>query len=195
MSEKEIIEFEGRYVDINWYFLDSNRHIVSVASAGGRLPMYLGELSLVNDFIHSRLLLAPPAFKIARNPFLSEFIDLDADKVEEYFSTFDELAMRGVWAFDKVDISNCDDPRYILVSYPLMWPKCKIRHARKYWYVINRWIIKMVAPRSRRFKLPLFDLKIINHGDDENVPRESYMPLDMVNLVDSSLFRSLIPRE
>lgn len=118
----EINEFEEHYfLDINWYFADYFNRLCVVASGGGILPDFLLDKESRNNNFHEMVMDLPELFKIKRNENAFENINgIDSSvNLDEYFSDFESLARKGFYVYDKVDINNTNDLKYILVAYPI----------------------------------------------------------------------------
>lgn len=177
MNEQYFNGEDSQFNDINWYFHDSNKYIVSVASAGGKLPDFINETISSNDIFHSHLLKSKPRFEIDRNPELEKYINIsDIENKKKYYGTFDELASRGVYAFDKMDISSRDDGRYILVSYPANYCSCSPYFCRHH----LEWMQK------KKLNLPRFDIEIIKGCQFKRPFENNFEPINIVDVVNNS---------
>lgn len=107
-------------LDLDWYFRDRFNRICVAASGGGLLPESIAEQSERNDSFHDLILKQPLEFKIARNPNINDYIQgVDNQNIDTYFSSFEELARRGVFAFDKLKLNEPTNGVYILAVYPI----------------------------------------------------------------------------
>lgn len=106
-------------LDINWYFADRFNRLCVAASAGGLLPNQIAE-SETNDTFHSLIMARPQEFKVARNESILNFIEgFENQNIDAYYNSFEELASRGVFAFDKLRLQDPEDGFYILAAYPV----------------------------------------------------------------------------
>lgn len=153
--------------DINWYFFDKDHHIISVASAGGNLPKFLNSGINSNDAFHSILLSTPPSFEIERNPVIRNRNIGDEDF---YYYTFDELAKRGIYAFDKINPSDRNESRYILVSYPK-----KFHPGVLVYHLLNH---------NENIKIPSINKKIIYSDKSNNLSKRTFSAKRMLLIVD-----------
>lgn len=175
MSSKAIRYDEYHNLDINWYFVDRHHHLICVASGGGRIPKIIGESISRNDLIHSSVLSSAPLFEPAHNPSLSEYINFSDIDSQQYFSSFDFVASRGFYAFDKVHLSDQEDEKYVLVSYPR-----RIENSHIYPNSPNLpYLVLSLARLNRRrardyakslVQIPALDLQMIGKNIFDNPP-------------------------
>jgi hypothetical protein len=119
MMDLEFSE-EQFFLDINWYFADRYNRLCIVASGGGILPKFLFEQQNQNDEFHDIVNELPEKFENRRNENILEFIaDLESDNLNQYFQDFDSLAKKGFYVYDKINLSNSEETKYVLVAYPI----------------------------------------------------------------------------
>ncbi|MES2810616.1 MAG: hypothetical protein V4619_18415 [Bacteroidota bacterium] len=113
-----INEFEQSTLDIDWFFTNGEE-ICFIASGGGKLPssIYNGEenIKIVAAYFHS----LPPIGGIAVNPNLDKIVGKDA-VTDRYLYDFNEMATRGIYAYDKTVLNNYSDANYHLVAQPVV---------------------------------------------------------------------------
>ena len=104
--------------DIDWFAFYEGKYI-HVASAGGLLPQ------IVNDRTKLRFLqkyvkeLPLGNHEIVKN--IKQVIsghNLSEEQLDDYFESFENMAKKGFYSYDKVDINDTEDNKYILVAYP-----------------------------------------------------------------------------
>jgi len=118
----EYNEFEEHYfLDINWYFADYYNRLCVVASGGGVLPIFLLDKESRNNNFHEIVMDLEEQFESRRNEdAIQNIIDYDPNlNIEQYFRDFESLAKKGFYVYDKVDINDHNDLRYVLVVYPI----------------------------------------------------------------------------
>ena len=119
MIELEFAD-EQYFLDINWYFSDFFNRLCVVASGGGKLPKFLFDEENQNNEFNNIVNELPERFESARNENILDFIiDLEIDKLNQYFENFDSLARKGFYVYDKINLSNSEQTDYILVAYPI----------------------------------------------------------------------------
>jgi len=116
----DIIFEEAFFLDINWYFSDTYKRLCVVASGGGLLPFFLQNQDNKNNEFHAIVYELPERFNSERNQNILEAItDLKEDNLDQYFQDFDSLAKKGFFVYDKININNTEDSKYVLVTYPI----------------------------------------------------------------------------
>lgn len=188
MSSDSIRYEEYRNFDINWYFVDRHQHLICVASGGGRLPAIISESISRNDAIHSSVLSSDPLFEPLRNPRLGEYINLSEIDLEQYYSSFDFVASRGFYAFDKINLNNSEHGEYVLVSYPNRtdFPDS---------YFLSPHLPYLVLSLARNYpesnyakslvKIPVLDIQIIGKKGEDKLPWVESR-LNLIDIVDAA---------
>jgi hypothetical protein len=172
-------------LDINWYFLDRNMHMICVASGGGELPQFVAEAAQRNDSIHSAFIESTPLFESERNPNLTEYINLSNIDSEQYYETFDFIARLGFYAFDKINISDPTDKRYILVAYP------KLPNSGVFPIHFLGMVSNLIKQHPRKFRkiinsFPVLDVEIVKKGSPATSNRKTiYKPVNFVAILKS----------
>lgn len=107
-------------------FVFTNNIRIHIASGGAKIPKYLINLTRNNPRIYNYF--SQPEFinsEIGTNTKLEEIIFLPELQKSETFSrefyleTFNKFARQGFYSFDKTDISDPNDKKFHLVSFPL----------------------------------------------------------------------------
>ncbi len=107
-------------LDLNWYFLDLFNRICIAASAGGILPNVIAENDNNNDRFHNAVMDLPSRYKVARNENIIDVIKgIKSDNLDDYYKDFENLASRGLYVFDRINIEKPEDGNYLLVAYPI----------------------------------------------------------------------------
>lgn len=102
--------------------------------------------------------------KILANSENSEFLD--------YFLTFDDLAARGFFVYDKLNINHPEDDTFVLVSYPIYDNK---NPDHRKWF--NK--VKSCMPSA-----PELDIPIIERFSN-NIEKDSFKDLNLIEIIDS----------
>ena len=118
--ESNFIE-EQYFLDINWYFADYFNRLCVVASGGGTLPSFLSEKQSRNNEFHEIVLDLEERFSSQRNEnAVNIIVDLNSNEnLDQYFEDFESLAKKGFYVYDKIDLNNAEDSKYLLVAYPI----------------------------------------------------------------------------
>lgn len=103
--------------DITLYVKDSKK-LISISLAGAGVPSSLIELDKEMDAFNAIVHLLPEVFEIEINPNLDFILGLDDRALDFYISAFEDLARRGIYVYDKSDISS-DDDLFHLVMKPI----------------------------------------------------------------------------
>lgn len=166
MNNKISPEEDWSAFDLNWYFADRYMRMIAVASGGGQLPDFIQESLDSNDRIHRQIVESDALFESVRNPLIQEYIDFSEVETEEYFSTFDQLARIGFFAFDKVNLSDPTNDQYVLVSYP-KWPRTRNGDRKlpllHFMLALSERTNSQLSYRSALKTLPVLDVNLFNN--------------------------------
>jgi hypothetical protein len=106
-------------LDINWYFTDRFNRLCVAMSGGGLLPQRIAENEASNDEFHLFSTDLEERYAVKRNDQIPSLLELSSNSVESYFDAFEIYAKKGFYVFDRINLSQLDDPNYILVVYPI----------------------------------------------------------------------------
>lgn len=99
-------------IDIDWYFLDRNFNIASLASGGGKLPMFvfnsMKRHQILQDYFNNSGFIGDFSIKYK---FINRYPD---------YSSFTNAAKKGLFSFDKEKLGDSNDYFYNLISVPLL---------------------------------------------------------------------------
>lgn len=117
------MKYQKRYLathDIDW-FCKINNIYIHVASAGGVLPEIVDN-SEVNRKIQ-RIVDELPVLddEVIITPLIHNVNSINYENEDcenDYVKSFKEMASKGFYSFDRVDINNIDSNNYHLVAYP-----------------------------------------------------------------------------
>ena len=110
-----------------------------------------------------------------------EFLELTNDKIldntentefSDYFLTFDDLAARGFFVYDKLNINHLTDDTFVLVSYPI-YDNENPDH--------RKWYNKVKSCMS---SAPKLDIPIIERFSN-NLEKNSFKDLNLIEIIDS----------
>ncbi|OTG78837.1 hypothetical protein B9T23_01855 [Acinetobacter terrae] len=110
-----------------------------------------------------------------------EFSQLTNDKIlnesvttefSDYFFTFDDLAARGFFVYDKLNINHPEDDTFVLVSYPI-YDKDNYEHKENYKEPLSS------MTSAPRLNIPIIDRKF------NKIYRKSFNSLDLINILNS----------
>ena len=109
-------------LDINWYFIDHFNRLCVATSAGGLLPVIIAENEENNMKFHDIVLELPEKYEAGRNVKIIEYLEgVNVDNVEYYFRSFEILARKGLYVFDRCKPSINYNSEYYLVAYPVKY--------------------------------------------------------------------------
>lgn len=107
-------------LDLNWYFVDRFNRICVAASAGGVLPQLIADNYEKNDQFHEAVMALPPEYMVVTNERILNLIKgIEKDMLDDYFKDFKDLASRGLFVFDRVNLEDSKDGIYLLVAHPV----------------------------------------------------------------------------
>ncbi|MGF7074325.1 hypothetical protein [Mucilaginibacter sp. R-33] len=109
-------DFDQQAFDIDWY-LTNGKEVAFMISAGTCLPRSVAESARNNMVLQEYFEGLPYTTKFVINPDLENIINSEAD--EQYLSSFINMAMKGLYAFDKTNLGLFNDPNYHLVATPV----------------------------------------------------------------------------
>lgn len=105
--------------DIDWFF-SINNQFIHVASAGGLLPKQINDRDKLRN-IQKKVFELPHIYSpneiIPNEPFLFERFN-NQDEIDNYLTSFVEMAMKGFISMDRTNLENLDDNRYHIVCMP-----------------------------------------------------------------------------
>ena len=104
--------------DIDWFAFYENKYI-HVASAGGYLPEVVNNrenLRFIQDYVKKLPLEEHEIIKNIKE--VVSILKIPEEQLEVYFESFENMAKKGFYSYDKVDINDIEDNKYILVAYP-----------------------------------------------------------------------------
>lgn len=110
-----------------------------------------------------------------------EFLELTNDKIlantentefSDYFLTFDDLAARGFFVYDKLNINHPEDDTFVLVSYPV-YDKNNTDHRENY-----------KTPLSHMSSVPRLNIPIVDKKSSK-IYRKSFNKLNLIELLNS----------
>ena len=104
-------------LDINWYFTDESNNVCVATSAGGTLPTPVIENYEINEQFDKIVNELPKKFKVITNKNVFKLIQGITDE-NLYFESFKDLASRGLYVFDKLNLDDPENGEYLLVAYP-----------------------------------------------------------------------------
>lgn len=90
----------------------------------------------------------------------------------DYFFTFDDLAARGFFVYDKLNINHPEDDTFVLVSYPI-YDKNNNDHKKNY-----------KAPLSCMSSAPRLNIPIVDKKSSK-IYRKSFNRLNLIELLNS----------
>ncbi|NVM64634.1 hypothetical protein FHW88_002923 [Mucilaginibacter sp. SG538B] len=109
-------DFDQQAFDIDWY-LTNGKEVAFMTSAGTCLPRSVAESAQNNMVLQEYFEGLPYTTKFVINPDLENIINSEAD--EQYLSSFINMAMKGLYAFDKTNLGLFNDPNCHLVATPV----------------------------------------------------------------------------
>lgn len=110
-------EIEQSTLDLDIFFSDNNK-LIHLASGGGILPDKLTETEKYNDYISRLMPSLSTEFEIEINPNLPEILNLIENGLENYLSSFVEIAKKGFYTYDRSNIGQFHDTTFHLVAKP-----------------------------------------------------------------------------
>ncbi|TGE22245.1 hypothetical protein E5K00_18535 [Hymenobacter aquaticus] len=109
-----IDELDQEDADIDWFALDSQGHILHVASGGGILPESVAASQEVLLELHQYFLTLP-------DTTAAEAVAVEAGAEEAGgYQSFARYARRGLFSFEKTRLHERADTRYHLVARPVV---------------------------------------------------------------------------
>jgi len=109
-------DIDPQSIDIDW-FLTNGLEIAFMASAGGCLPTSVSKSAQNNEVLQAYFEDLPYTTEFVINPDLKNIINSAVD--DWYLSSFINMAMKGLYAFDKTNLGVFNDPNYHLVAKPV----------------------------------------------------------------------------
>ncbi|HEY5745337.1 MAG TPA: hypothetical protein VIU12_04590 [Chryseolinea sp.] len=107
-----------QFLDLDWFFIDVDGHLAHVCSGGGKLPISIAE-NYPHDFLLTIFRNLPSLGKADINPMLQKYVAFKNNKErEQYLNSFSPMTQRGLYSFDKSDLTRSLDGKYHLVSSP-----------------------------------------------------------------------------
>ncbi len=106
--------------DIDWFVI-INGKLIHVASAGGRIPELIKEDLLKPLIFVANLPILKDIQEIntVDSGFLSNKLRISGqEEVDAYLQTFKFMAQKGLYSFDRTNVSNNEDNSYHLVAWP-----------------------------------------------------------------------------
>lgn len=98
--------------------------------------------------------------------------DYETPEFSDYFLTFDDLAARGLFVYDKLNINHPEDDTFVLVSYPI-YDTENPDH--------RKWYDKI---KSCMDSAPKLDIPIIERFSN-NIEKNSFKDLNLIKIIDS----------
>ncbi|SHH57547.1 hypothetical protein SAMN04488109_4438 [Chryseolinea serpens] len=106
------------FLDLDWFFIDIEGRIAHAASGGGKLPVSISQ-NYPYDFLLTFFKSLPSLGDPEVNPRLEKYVTFRNDKErKQYLASFIQMAQRGLYSFDKSDVTRTLDGRYHLVASP-----------------------------------------------------------------------------
>lgn len=106
--------------DIDWFF-SINNQFIHVASAGGLLPKQINDRDELRN-IQKKVFELPYIHnqeEIELNqPFLIKRFNNNINGINNYLTSFVEMAMKGFISMDRTNLENLNDNRYHIVCMP-----------------------------------------------------------------------------
>jgi hypothetical protein len=109
-------DFDQETRDIDW-FLTNGQEIAFMASAGGCLPTSVSKSAQNNEVLQAYFEDLPYTTEFVINPDLKNIINSAVD--DWYLSSFINMAMKGLYAFDRTNPGVFNDLNYHLVAKPV----------------------------------------------------------------------------
>lgn len=106
-------------IDLDWYALDLDKHIAHLMSGGGIVPNLLNEEShdLLTDYFNNLPEIKDNDVKISDQ--LNQYVNFSTKQEKErYLQNFIKMAQRGIYSYDKTNLTMFGDPMYHLVAIP-----------------------------------------------------------------------------
>lgn len=106
-------------IDLDWYALDLDERIAHLMSGGGVVPNLLDEQShdLLTDYFNNLPEIEDNDVKISDQ--LNRYANFSTKQEKErYLQNFIKMAQRGIYSYDKTNLTMLDDPMYHLVTIP-----------------------------------------------------------------------------
>lgn len=110
-----LLEQHSRDLDI---FLSDGNKLIHIASGGGSLPKPILETDIYNENILSSISKSNSNFEVDINPNLIEILDLKENELQNYMTSFVDMARKGFYSYDKTRIGNFEDQTFHLVAKP-----------------------------------------------------------------------------
>lgn len=103
--------------DIDWFAQDMQGNIMHFASGGGKLPFLVKQINnnSLRSFFHE---LPVKSINVDYSVSLSQFVWLSGHELETYLQDFRQMTQKGLYSFDKSNLSNPSDNKYHLVCKP-----------------------------------------------------------------------------
>lgn len=114
-------ETDQQTLDIDWFFTDG-KHIGFVASGAGKLPETVANSAQDNKQLVSYFRSLPKTSDIIVNPFLDDLLtEISRSSANDrYLKDFIYFTQKGLFSFDKTNLSNLTDHHYHLVTIPVI---------------------------------------------------------------------------
>ncbi|MFP5082410.1 hypothetical protein [Acinetobacter pittii] len=97
----------------------------------------------------------------------------DNDEFSDYFSNFDDLASKGFFVYDKLNINYSEDDCFILASYPI-YDNNNIEH-RNYYNEIRSYL-----EFSPKLRVPIIERY------SNTIHKDSFKPINLIELLNST---------
>lgn len=117
------MEYSDSYMyskDIDWFFSINNKLFIHAASAGGLLPKQINDRDKLRN-IQKKVFELPNIYSINEIRFNETFLlerFNNGDGIDNYLTSFVEMAMKGFISMDRTNLEILDDNRYHIVCMP-----------------------------------------------------------------------------
>ena len=109
------------YLDVDWFGVDIHGHVAIVASGGGMIPTTVSSFREKWDSLSVYFRSLPKITDIVIQPAIYEKISsLDAAAKSRYLKDVELLTSKGLYYFDKSDLSNYFNFEYYLKARPVL---------------------------------------------------------------------------
>lgn len=108
-----------RQYDLDWFFIVGNK-LCHAASAGGNLPHSIINLLEKYSTVLMKIADLPSSYKVEVNPHIHQQLNGQNNVLgmKMYLNTFEGMASKGCYSFDRLNLSDSNDDTYILVANP-----------------------------------------------------------------------------
>lgn len=117
------MEYSDSYMyskDIDWFFSINNKLFIHAASAGGLLPKQINDRDKLRN-IQKKVFELPDIYSINEIRFNETFLlerFNNGDGIDNYLTSFVEMAMKGFISMDRTNLEILEDNRYHIVCMP-----------------------------------------------------------------------------